>query len=604
YILGAPKGDAGSYTFIGGSSLSIPSYKKDNINSVKLLKYITSSEKLNAYCSEVRFMPPDTTLWERWKDKENYNKLIELINTGKTFPNIPQWGIVGSKLVNCFGDVLELAGSSFFTYEKLYDILFKYNEELNDFFKVVKKVEISKDDFIRQIMDCKKKANINSYNNKGKKIIPVASLFFLFLFAVIIFLLFFRDKNFPIKIIGLRKSVVSSFIVFVVITQMLIIFVASYIIVQIFIERDFSEIISKNNNISKNISMYIDSKIEAYIGKLDILSNTDSFTRLDKEGMKKVLASQFFSQIFISGEKLFVVDEKNRVICDNSITMPFDFEKSITDFNISMVLPPKPYVSEIFQDNLSPKINIAVGITIHNKGAIVGEFSLNRITDFIRQQKINNNSFIILTDSKGDIIDYYGLKIEKKLANIADMGFKSGSAEYFKKNKIRKIKIPKNGIFSVSREFTNDDKIGVFVFERSGNLSIIAGENFIFIVFIFLMILFETLIISAYIYRALIKPINRLSKILKKKDNDRILTKESDIRFLNMNNEIGSLFSGYDYLIKDINLKNNELISLNNNLNDLVIERTKDLEEANVKLKRLDNLKNDFIANITHDFRS
>ncbi len=47
-----------------------------------------------------------------------------------------------------------------------------------------------------------------------------------------------------------------------------------------------------------------------------------------------------------------------------------------------------------------------------------------------------------------------------------------------------------------------------------------------------------------------------------------------------------------------------ELSQLNVNLEAKVSERTKELSQANEKLKKLDTVKNDFIANITHDFRS
>lgn len=48
----------------------------------------------------------------------------------------------------------------------------------------------------------------------------------------------------------------------------------------------------------------------------------------------------------------------------------------------------------------------------------------------------------------------------------------------------------------------------------------------------------------------------------------------------------------------------NELYMYANQLEHKVRERTSELEKANTKLKDLDVLKNDFIANITHDFRS
>ncbi len=37
---------------------------------------------------------------------------------------------------------------------------------------------------------------------------------------------------------------------------------------------------------------------------------------------------------------------------------------------------------------------------------------------------------------------------------------------------------------------------------------------------------------------------------------------------------------------------------------DIIRKKTKELEESNIKLAQLDNLKNDFIANVTHDFRN
>ncbi len=51
-------------------------------------------------------------------------------------------------------------------------------------------------------------------------------------------------------------------------------------------------------------------------------------------------------------------------------------------------------------------------------------------------------------------------------------------------------------------------------------------------------------------------------------------------------------------------LLTNELYEYATQLENKVKERTFELEKANAKLKELDALKNDFIANITHDFRS
>lgn len=67
-----------------------------------------------------------------------------------------------------------------------------------------------------------------------------------------------------------------------------------------------------------------------------------------------------------------------------------------------------------------------------------------------------------------------------------------------------------------------------------------------------------------------------------------------------------SLSSIFEIISKvdEVESKNRELDNLNKSLENKVQERTAELESANLKLKDLDSLKNDFIANVTHDFRS
>jgi diguanylate cyclase (GGDEF)-like protein len=69
---------------------------------------------------------------------------------------------------------------------------------------------------------------------------------------------------------------------------------------------------------------------------------------------------------------------------------------------------------------------------------------------------------------------------------------------------------------------------------------------------------------------------------------------------------IGAVLIVADFIkISETNKKlSSELRFLNMNLEAKVMEKTMELSQANEKLKELDSAKNDFIANITHDFRS
>jgi signal transduction histidine kinase len=92
-----------------------------------------------------------------------------------------------------------------------------------------------------------------------------------------------------------------------------------------------------------------------------------------------------------------------------------------------------------------------------------------------------------------------------------------------------------------------------------------------------------------------------------------------------MHNEIANLSYNFDHLLetlehsqdklhqerlqlkqreKELSVNKVKLEELNKTLEYNVELRTQQLQQANKKLQTLDNLKNEFIANITHDFRS
>lgn len=131
YVFAYPAGKMGSVSFVGGSNLAIPKNHQNNPNAVRLLKYLTSPSLLEAYSSRLGFIPPDTTLWHKWEKNPAYAPVIKAVRSGRTYPQIPQWGDVEAALVNCFSDVWTLV-DGYYSDSLLYEILVNYNSRLNE----------------------------------------------------------------------------------------------------------------------------------------------------------------------------------------------------------------------------------------------------------------------------------------------------------------------------------------------------------------------------------------------------------------------------------------------------------------------------------------
>lgn len=91
------------------------------------------------------------------------------------------------------------------------------------------------------------------------------------------------------------------------------------------------------------------------------------------------------------------------------------------------------------------------------------------------------------------------------------------------------------------------------------------------------------------------KPILKLSKLTSKisKGNYNLKLKTD----YTQDDEIGSLITSFSKMIETIN-------EYSESLEEKVLVRTNELKSANAKLRNLDKMKNEFIANITHNFRS
>jgi len=132
-IMPVPSGKAGSVCFIGGSNLAIPMSQAKNAKAIKLLEFLTRDDNLNAYTKQIGFLPPVESILKNWAKDSTYKVIIDHLEDGRSYPNIPEWTMIEGALVSLFSDIwsyLDIGG--LYSEEAMYSTLLTYNQKIND----------------------------------------------------------------------------------------------------------------------------------------------------------------------------------------------------------------------------------------------------------------------------------------------------------------------------------------------------------------------------------------------------------------------------------------------------------------------------------------
>ena len=106
-ILGSQELPQFRSTFVGGSHLALASNKDATkfAAAEKLLTYMMRADNVDAYCRAVGFLPSDRGLIGIWNQDRRYSQLIQGLERGKSFPNIPEWGQIEGVLIQLSNDM-------------------------------------------------------------------------------------------------------------------------------------------------------------------------------------------------------------------------------------------------------------------------------------------------------------------------------------------------------------------------------------------------------------------------------------------------------------------------------------------------------------------
>ena len=70
-----------------------------------LLAFLLRTDNLDAYCRAVGFLPADRGLISIWNQDRRYSQLVQSLENGKSFPNIPEWGAIEGVLIKLANDM-------------------------------------------------------------------------------------------------------------------------------------------------------------------------------------------------------------------------------------------------------------------------------------------------------------------------------------------------------------------------------------------------------------------------------------------------------------------------------------------------------------------
>ena len=106
-ILSAPESPYSRSTFVGGSHLALTVHD-DSVRlqaAENLLAYLLRADNVDAFCRAVGFLPSDRGLISIWNQDRRYSQIIQSLESGKSFPNIPEWGDIEAVLNQLANDI-------------------------------------------------------------------------------------------------------------------------------------------------------------------------------------------------------------------------------------------------------------------------------------------------------------------------------------------------------------------------------------------------------------------------------------------------------------------------------------------------------------------
>jgi signal transduction histidine kinase len=413
-------------------------------------------------------------------------------------------------------------------------------------------------------------------------------------------------------------------LIIIVLTGTILAFSLRYDMFQI-IQKDYESQLSHIDFAICNFISEVESNVEA-LSSLEIVRARDdseftSFLNVDKETFQYDIGSteqeiiDIFNNFRISHpyiNSVYMGRENGSFVRSHKRAEPTKYDpRERPWYVIAKENPTKVVMTEPYESVTTPDINIGIErALVDEEGVFFGvvgmDITLENLTDYISNMEVGKNGWAVLLSEKGSIL--ISRDPEDRLKNISELG--QGNLDLV----MQEI----HGYTT----FVEDSEENYLFFDTSGRLGWKIGlvvpveeinsEVWAIILRNILVLFFSLFILSLLILigmqRFVVNPIKKLS------DSTSFITKTGNLKHsikIKSRDEIGYLARSFNKMMRSINKTNRDLKDsemalrrLNDELEEKVRKRTRELAKANERLKELDRLKSMFIASMSHELRT
>jgi len=330
---------------------------------------------------------------------------------------------------------------------------------------------------------------------------------------------------------------------------------------------------------------------------LKLLANSQGWRQMDVKAIKNDL--NLIENNFSDIAGIYVADLEGNQIAK---TGPEKLENVSKIWSFQLAKGGEEIISDIFLDPQTSKpIQIITLPIIENRkvvGALSAEIDFNRIMLSIKDINVGQNGSLFVVASNGRVVAHTYME---KLSDL-DLS-KSPVVEEVLTGRIGMMKgyIDELG-HQVMGTYVPIWELGwgVVVQRPLTDISTEVEQvrNTIFMAIIISVLL--AILAGWLMSEKISKPINLLANASEK-------VAQGDLSMsvnIKSSNEIGVLAYSFNQMVRSLGKSRNELRQWGKKLEKRVVERTEELEQANLKLQELDRLKSMFIASMSHELRT